>query len=836
MKQDQTPRPHDHGADETRRPINNALRIRTLLALSMFLLFGMGILLYQLYALQLRDPESYRVSAAEQQLLDEELPATRGAIYSSTGEVLARSTTVWNIIADPSNCNPDFIAEAAETISDLLGGSVSAEKIQEALSDSDSKYKVLARNVDLPTKDAILEYANTKRALNPGDPEEDWEKVLSIYTEQSSIRSYPYNSFLSSVLGFTNADGEGIYGLERSYEETLAGTPGRSVSMQNALGYEVADDEADVHEPINGYNLNLTIDENVQRIVEKYLSQAMEEYSVMNRGTVIVMDVNSGAVLSMATIGQFDPNDPYTIQDPELAAVLDDSTLTAEEIDLLQSRLGEDEVADIVEDGVLGEDEYSTLQGYLREAQWKNKSVNELYYPGSVFKLITAAAALDSGLVDASQQYYCGGELTVNAGTEWEITYHCANGDVHGWQDMAGALEESCNLYFIQLAETMSTQFFTDYYSAFGLYERTGIDLPYEAAGISKTKADMDQVITDLYSSSFGQSQKITPIQMATAVAAVVNGGYLLTPYVVGSITDDSGNVIEQTQTDIRRQVISEEVSAQLRAMMENNVGQGQDGYSCRNVYVAGYAIGGKSGTGEQLDRSKRSYDDDYHKQISFAAALPIDDPEYLVFAVLDDPRWTEDFASMIVAPMIGNIISEIAPYLGIPTDPDYVAPETVKVKNYVGSGWSTAQMELNKVGLKHQIIGSGSSITYQYPYASMEVPYGSTVYLYTEASAGTQTTVPDAVGKTGNFAQQMLQSSNLNVKIDGDPGNRVVSQDVTAGSNVEYGTVVTLTTEAGTGTAADDTAPDTASQDAAQDETATQADSAGQETGTQEE
>lgn len=796
MNQDKTPHPRERRAENSRHPINNALRVRTLLLVAVFILFGMGLLIYQLYALQLRDPERYRVGAAEQQLSDEVLPATRGSIYTSTGKVLARSTTVWNIIADPSRCNEAFIAEAADKISELLDGTVTSESILEKLSDRDSQYKVLARGVDLPTKDAILEYADTERALTPGAPEEEWDTVLNIYTEQSSTRSYPYNTFLSSVLGFTDADGNGMYGLERSYNDVLAGTPGRSISMQNALGYEVDAADAEVHEPVNGYDLHLTIDENVQAIVEKYLAQAMDEYSVMNRGTVIVMDVNTGAILSMATVDQFDPNDPYTIQNEELASILDDEQLTAEEIDLLISRLGEDAALPITEDGILSEDEYTTLQGYLREAQWKNKSVTELYFPGSVFKLITAAAALDSGLVDASQQYYCGGELTVNPGTEWEITYHCANGDVHGWQDMAGLLEESCNLYFIQLAETMSTQFFTDYYSAFGLYERTGIDLPYEAAGISKTKADMDQVITDLYSSSFGQSQKITPIQMATAVAAVVNGGYLLTPYVVGSITDDSGNVIEQTQTDIRRQVISEEVSAQLRTMMENNVGQGQDGYSCRNVYVAGYAIGGKSGTGEQLDRSKRSYDDDYHKQISFAAALPIDDPEYLVFAVLDDPRWIKDFASMIVAPMIGNIISEIAPYLGIPTDADFVAPETVKVVNQIGKGWSTAQSELNKAGLKHVILGSGDTITYQYPYAPMEVPYGSTVYLYTEAETGSMTTVPDAAGKTGTFAEQMLHSANLNVRISGDPDGRVVSQDVAAGSSVEYGTVVTLTTD----------------------------------------
>ena len=421
MNQDKTPHPRERRAENSRHPINNALRVRTLLLVAVFILFGMGLLIYQLYALQLRDPERYRVGAAEQQLSDEVLPATRGSIYTSTGKVLARSTTVWNIIADPSRCNEAFIAEAADKISELLDGTVTSESILEKLSDRDSQYKVLARGVDLPTKDAILEYADTERALTPGAPEEEWDTVLNIYTEQSSTRSYPYNTFLSSVLGFTDADGNGMYGLERSYNDVLAGTPGRSISMQNALGYEVDAADAEVHEPVNGYDLHLTIDENVQAIVEKYLAQAMDEYSVMNRGTVIVMDVNTGAILSMATVDQFDPNDPYTIQNEELASILDDEQLTAEEIDLLISRLGEDAALPITEDGILSEDEYTTLQGYLREAQWKNKSVTELYYPGSVFKLITAAAALDSGLVDASQEYYCGGTLTVNPDTEWEI-------------------------------------------------------------------------------------------------------------------------------------------------------------------------------------------------------------------------------------------------------------------------------------------------------------------------------------------------------------------------------------------------------------------------------
>lgn len=792
-------------------PINNALRVRTLFLVALFIIFGMGLLIYQLYALQLRDPEKYRVGAAEQQLSDEEIPASRGTIYTSTGKVLAKSTTVWNIIADPSRCNEKYIAQAAQDISNLLGGSVSADSILEKLSDTNSQYKVLAKNVDLPTKDAILEYANTKRPLNDGDPEEDWETVLNIYTEQTSTRSYPYGSFLSSVLGFTNADGEGIYGLEKSYQEELAGTPGRRITSQNAWGY-TSDDEGDLYEPINGYDLHLTIDDQVQSVVEKYLGQALKEYSVKNRGTVIVMDVNSGAILSMATMNQFDPNDPYTIADPEMAAVLDDETLTAEEIDLLQSRLGESEVASIVEDGVLSSDEYSTLQGYIREAQWKNKSVTELYYPGSVFKLVTAASALDSGLMDASQVFYCNGNLTVNEGTQWETTYGCANGAIHGPLDMAGALEKSCNLYFIQVAEMMTPEFFYNYYQAFGLDETTGIDLPYESKGISKTQDDMERVKTDLYSTAFGQTQKLTAVQMATAVSAVVNGGYLVTPYVVDNMTDDAGNVVSQTQPNIRRQVISEDVSKQLRAMMENNVGGGREGYSCRNVYVAGYSIGGKSGTAEQLDRSKRS-DGDYHKQISFAAVLPADDPEILVFAVLDDPRWVEDFASQIVAPMVGNIISEIAPYLGIERDADYVEPESVKVPNAVGSRWSSAQAELNKLGLGHQLIGSGSEIVYQYPYSGTSVPAESTIYFYTDSTTGSLTTVPDVTGKTGTFASQILKSANLNVKVVGDTNGKVMSQDVQASSSVEFGTIVTIQTESDTSTDTTDTT-DTTSTD----------------------
>lgn len=800
-------------------PVPNFMRTLTLVMVTLFIVVGFGWMIYRLYVLQLRDADSNRAKAVEQQLSDSLIPATRGNIYTSTGKLLAKSTVMWNVWVDPSNCNQNFVEEASRTIADLLGDDVSAESILEKLSDTDSKYKVIAKNIDMPTAQAILEYTNTKRWVNEdglpvpeGTKDARERKVLYFYTEQTAQREYPNGSFMAPVLGFCGADGEGLYGLEKSYNAELAGTPGRSISTQNAWGYDLIDEEGQNYDPIDGYNLNLTIDENIQAVVEEYLAQAIEEYNVQNRGAGIVMNVNTGEIYAMATVDQFDANAPNVIGNEDLQAILDAPALDAASIDKLKSRLGLDsynpgeeelEIRSYFDDGQLSDAEYTRIQGMIREAQWKNKCVTELYYPGSVFKLITAASALDSGLMDTSQQFYCGGKLVVNEGTVWEHSYRCAQGNTHGWQDMAAALNNSCNLYFIQVAEKMSPEFFYNYYQAFGLTERSGIDLPAEARGVSKTQEQMETVTTDLFSTAFGQTQKLTLIQMATAVAATVNGGYLVTPHVVDTITDTGGNVVREVGTEIKRQVISEEVSEMIRKMMEANVGHGEDSASCRNAYVAGYRIGGKSGTAEQLDRNVRG-DGDYHKQISFAAALPIDDPEILVYVMLDDPRWIQDYASQIVAPLVGNIINEVAPYLGIERDASYDANATVKVPNAIGSRWSAAQVELNKRGLSHQIIGSGTSIVYQYPYGGTEVPAGSTVYFYTDTMQDNKTVVPDAYGKTGSFAQQMFKAAGLNVRVEGSLTGRVVSQDVESGTSAAYGTIVTLQTT-------DEPLPDTA-------------------------
>lgn len=826
---------------------SKGIKYWTLFCMTVFILACYGVLVYQLYVWQVRDAESYRAEAVTQQLKDTTLPAVRGSIYSANGKLLAKSSTVWNIVADPSSvlksgATEDQIRTAAEHIAELLDDGTTADTVYKALTASNKdtgepyQYRMVKKGVEKPVADAILAYADSYRlkdgavvdtSLQTEEKEDkkDGEaktskatRILYLTSEQAASRTYPYGEFLASVLGFCNEDGSGAYGLEKYYDETLAGTPGRSVAETDAYGDPLASGQADVHEAIDGSNLNLTIDENVQSIVEEYLTEAMSTFTVHGRGSAIVMNVKTGAILAMASLEQFDPNDPKTITDPKMNEILAKTEIDAEDIDWLESRLGEKAVKDIIADGIIshekttnekGEEvssEATQLQGMMREAQWKNKNITELYMPGSVFKLITASAGLDSGVMSAEQTFYCGGSLTVNEGSElWEHTYRCANGEVHYEQDMAGALNHSCNLWFIQAAETLKPQIFYDYIQAFGFTQPTGIDLPNETRWTSVYNAEqMAEVDTNLYTAAFGQNESITPMQMATAVAAIANGGYLVTPYVVDSISDKDGNIISQTETNIRRQVISEEVSRQLLSMMENNVHGAGDYHSCANAYVAGYRIGGKSGTAERTDRHLRG-DGDYYKMMSFAAVLPIDDPEIEVFVLLDDPRWVKDYASQVVAPVVGNIISEIAPYLGIEQDADYNPTGTVTVQTCLDYTWTNAQVTLNRLGLKHKLIGpSSGNIVYQYPVGGSVVPAGSTIYLYTATDQNSMTTTPDVVGKTGTFAEQMLKAANLNVQFAGDSSGKVVAQDVEAGTSAAYGTIITLTMDSGEDTTND--------------------------------
>ena len=377
-------------------------------------------------------------------------------------------------------------------------------------------------------------------------------------------------------------------------------------------------------------------------------------------------------------------------------------------------------------------------------------------------------------------------------------TYHCAGKKSHGVQNLAEALRNSCNIYFIQLGQRLGSSVFYDYFDAFGFTERTGVDLPNET-GMMKyyTKNQLGEV--QLASSAFGQAMAVTPLQVCTAISAAVNGGYLVTPHVVDKITDQNGNVVEEVGANVRRQVISESASETIRQIMEYEVGDGSTNGGGSNAYVAGYRIGGKSGTSEQLNMERRA-DGDYKKVASFAAVLPANDPEILVYVMLDDPNNARtDYSSILAAPVVGNIISEIAPYLGIATDGIDRSQTTVKVPNLVSKEWSNAQVALNNKGLKHQLVESESSqaaavVTYQYPHAGAEVASGTTIYLYTDTYSGSHTEVPDVSGKSADFARQMLTAAGLNCQVAGEGTGTVQSQSEAAGASVQKGTVVTIT------------------------------------------
>ena len=792
-----------------------------------FVVAAAGIVTHSLYNIQIKQGATFRQYAAQQQLLDSTIQATRGEIYDTSGITLASTSVVWTIWADPSystalftssknddtgevtrTADPAALQEVSTQITlRLLSGDGESldsvdtssaayqtqyQAVYDALSKSDSAYQTLATKVNNAIKLSIEQYVTAyNKAHKKADADKGIRKGrISVSSTKSFQRDYPYGAFAAAVLGFCDADGYGTYGLEKSYESTLAGVNGRTITLRNAYGNAIADENATTYAAKDGSNLVLSLDVNIQEVAERYLNEAISANNVENRGAAIVMNVKTGAILAMASKPDFDPNNPldYTANEAYL------NELVHAEPELYGIYLKNEDgsyVTDANGNKVL--DPEGNYSGYYRDIQWKNKTITELYYPGSVFKVITAAMGVDSGKATYYTTFNCSGAYGVA-----KETYHCAGKKVHGVQNLAEALRNSCNIYFIQLGQRLGPSAFYDYFDAFGFTERTGVDLPNET-GMMKyyTKSQLGEV--ELSSSAFGQAMAVTPLQVCTAVSAAVNGGYLVTPHVVDKITDQNGNVVEEIGANVRRQVISKSASETIRQIMEYEVGDGTTTGGGSNAYVAGYRIGGKSGTTEQLNMERRA-DGDYKKVASFAAVLPANDPEILVYVMLDDPNNAHtDYSSILAAPVVGNIISEIAPYLGIATDGIDRSQNTVKVPNLVGKEWSNAQVSLNTKGLKHQLVESESDqtaavVTYQYPHAGATVASGTTIYLYTDTYSGSHTEVPDVSGKSADFARQMLTAAGLNCQVAGDSAGTVQSQSEAAGSSVQKGTVVTIT------------------------------------------
>ena len=793
-----------------------------------FVVAAAGIVTHSLYNIQIKQGATFRQYAAQQQLLDSTIQATRGEIYDASGITLASTSVVWTIWADPSYSTALFTSQTVEetgeavktvdetTLADvsrqltlrLLSGdgesldsvdTSSAEyqtqyqTVHDALAKNGSSYQVLATKVNNAVKLSIEKYISEynkdhAKAKTLEDGTVIKKGRVSVSSSKSFQRDYPYGAFAASVLGFCNGDGEGFYGLEKSYNDTLAGVNGRTITLRNAYGNAIADANATTYAAKDGSNLVLSLDVNVQEVVERYLNEAIYANTVENRGAAIVMNVKTGAILAMASKPDFDPNDPL-----DYSANLDYLNELVRAEPELYGIYKKDENGNELKDanGNRILDEEADYSGYFRDIQWKNKTITELYYPGSVFKVITSAMGVDSGLANINTTFTCAGAYGVA-----KETYHCAGHKAHGTITLAEALRQSCNIYYIQLGQRVGSQTFYNYFDAFGFTSRTGVDLPSETGFMQYYKANQLGEV-QLASSAFGQAMAITPLQMCTAVAAAVNGGYLVTPHVVDKITDANGNVIEEIGANVRRQVISESTSNVIRQIMEYEVGAGTGGG--KYAYVSGYRIGGKSGTSEQLNMDRRA-DGDYKKVASFAAVLPADDPEIIVYVMLDDPNNARtDYSSLLAAPVVGNIISEIAPYLGIAADGEDRSQTVVTVPNLVGTEWSSAQVQLNIKGLRHQLAESTTSqaaaaVTYQYPHAGAKVAYGTTVYLYTDTYEGSHTDVPDVTGKSADFARQMLSAAGLNCVVEGNANGTVQAQSADPGSSVQRGTVVTIT------------------------------------------
>ena len=566
-------------------------------------------LIARLYWLQLAAGDWYTRRALGQQLRDTVVPADRGRIYSADGVLLAANSSCWTLRASPREMPAEKLELAAHGLAQIL--ELDEAALLEKFRDRASNDCLLRYRVERSMADAVRDFCEENG-------------ITGIRINQDSKRWYPQGEFLASVLGFTNVDNAGVSGLELEYNEQLTGQNGVVLTAVNAWGYTLEQSYETEQFPVEGSSLWLTIDANIQHYLENALNYAVQEHHVAARAVGIVLDVNTGAVLAMSTTPAYDPNQP---------------------------RILYDEAARAAVDALSGEQRAAALQ-LAQQTQWRNKAVSDLYEPGSVFKLITCAAALDAGAITRNSSFYCGESISV-AGTR----FHCANHKRHGTQTVTQALENSCNQSFIQIGARLGKEAFCDYFAAFGLREPTGIDLPAEPKKSLYYTADRMGPV-ELASCAFGQSSKISYLEMAAAVCAVVNGGKLMQPYLVSDILAPDGTVLEHRDPVCKRQVIQPETSAVMREMMEAVVLYGGG----RNAQISGYRVGGKSGTSQKLDSA-----DEKARIASFVAVAPIDDPQFLCLVCLDEPHsWTTAGGSLS-APVCAEVLEQTLVYKGVP-------------------------------------------------------------------------------------------------------------------------------------------------------------------------
>jgi len=749
------------------------MKKRMNIVLVVLIFIGFGILIGRLYNLQLVDEKNYRISAMRQQLRPTTISAQRGTIYDRNMKTLAASATVWTVTISPAEIKDDAeLGKIADFLSGLL--EVDREMIMERGAKKASYYEIIKQRVEKDVADKITAFSIDN-------------KINGIHLVENSKRYYPYGSLASTVLGFTTNDNAGAYGLESHYEKVLAGTPGMVVSAKNAKSGDMPYAYERQYAPMDGNSIVLTIDEVIQHSLERHLETAVIEHNVQQRAAGIIMDVKTGAILAMSTKPDFDPNQPNVIIDPSAAAYIENIADDPEVAAMLSQITDEEKRAAALETArkdALGKAQYD---------QWRNKAISDPYEPGSVFKILTGSMALDLGVTQPNGQYYHCPGFHIVAGRRKA----CWKAAGHGSIDFTEAMKFSCNPAFMMIGAAIGPMEFDNYFERYGLKEATGIDLPGEADGIFyKYETLAKESGEELASSSFGQTFKVTPIQLCTAVAAAVNGGKLMQPYIVDRVIDPDGNIVSETEPVVKRQVVSAETSQKICTILEKVVGD-PDG-SGRNAYVPGFRVGGKTGTSEKLDAKENG---EVTKRVSsFLGIAPANDPQICVLVLLDEAYLENVFGSVIVAPVVGAIMSDILPYMGI--DTQYTEQEAqmyeVKVPYVTGAKIHDAIATLNQQGFRYKLSGKGTNVLRQLPGSGESCPKGSTVVLYTgEEDEQKNVIVPNVVGLSAAQANRTMLNAGLNIRLLGlgaaETGSTVESQYPAAGEELAEGTVVTV-------------------------------------------
>ena len=789
---------------EAARRANQVIRSRTLLMMVLLGIVTFLLLFWKLYDLQINQHDELQEKAVAQQTRSTVVTASRGTIYDRNGLPLAISATAETVCVSPKDI-VEYVEEQREKqeaaaakakekgeayipgqvrdetyiargLERLLG--VDQETILKKMERTFSQYEMVKKKVDQEIANDVRRFINGEIDDEGNEvPEGQRVKLRGVWMQPDAKRYYPYGSLAANVIGFVDGDNQGGVGLEAKYNSVLSGTAGLTVTAKNAAGSDLLYQYEQYYDAENGKNLVLTLDSNIQYYLEKGIESMADKFDAANGATGIVMDVNTGAILAMASYPNYDLNDYGTVYDEKLQAKLD-STLAALEQNKGSYATEEDYQAAV-----------SKAASNILNTQWRNKCIDSTYEPGSTFKPLTLASALEEGVVNMNTTFTCTGSIKVQG---WSKPIGCSRRSGHGTQTLEVATGNSCNPAFITMGLKIGTDRYYDYLESFGLMEPTGVDMIGEVSGIFSSRAQFNTNVVSLASYAFGQTFNVTPLALIRAQAACINGGYLYTPYVVEQVLDDDGNILEQHDSTPVRQVISEETSAKVRECLEYVVASGTG----KNGQVAGYRIGGKTGTADKTGTND--------VVVSFMCFAPADDPQYIMLLTMDTPsRTTGTYVSggNMVAPTASQIMAEILPVLGV--EPDYTAEELVgadaAVPNTVGLTAEEAKTKLSNAGFEYRTVGSGATVTDQTPVGGVIVPNNATIILYLgEEKPDTKCTVPNVVGLSAAEANKKLTNAGLIMKVAGatstSSGNvHAISQSQPAGAELEAGSVVTV-------------------------------------------